>query len=90
MYKDGKIYSPLNDNQKELGCLPSDPDRRVSGYYFKYFIRPLLAELIGVMLFVFVGVTCLYPKATGTGRIGAALAHGFVLFVMVAITATAR
>lgn len=57
---------------------------------FLDFIRPLFAELFGVMFFVFVGVTCLYPNANYTGTITSSLAHAFILFVMVAATATAR
>ncbi|XP_028393976.1 aquaporin-8-like isoform X1 [Dendronephthya gigantea] len=91
MYKSGKKYTPLNEDQEELklSCFPSDSNQNAPGYYFKYFIQPLMAELIGVMFFVFVGVTCLSPIATEAGQIVAALAHGFILFVMVAITATA-
>lgn len=81
-------YTALKDAGKEFEDCPSsesDP-----AYCFAHFIRPLLAELFGVMFFVFVGVTCLSPTATGTSRISTALAHAFILFVMVAATAEVR
>ena len=81
MHKETQTYTSLED---------TDPEPKTAAYYFKHFIRPVLAELFGVMFFVLVGVTCLCPNANGTARIATALAHGFILFVMVAVTAKAR
>ena len=81
-------YTAMKDTGKEFeDCPPSESD---PAQCFTHFIRPLLAELFGVMFFVFVGVTCLSPAATETSPISAALAHAFILFVMVAATAEVR
>ena len=90
MKKRTEHYTPLKETWQE-DCPPlGESDPATQAYCFTYFIRPLLAELLGVMFFVFVGVACLCPKATGTGRIATALAHAFILFVMVAVTANLR
>ena len=89
MYKASSSYTPMNETWQE-GSSPREPDKGTASYCFLHFIRPILAELFGVMFFVFVGVTCLCPNATGTGRIATALAHAFALFVMVAVMANVR
>ena len=89
MYKGQSTYIPMDKSWSE-GCSSREPEKRTASYCFLYFLRPVLAEFFGVIFFVFVGVTCLCPNATGTGRIAAALAHAFALFVMVAVMAKVR
>ena len=89
MSKASPSYTPMKDTWQESSSL-REPDKGTAAYCFVYCILPILAELFGVMFFVFVGVTCLCPNATGTGRIATALAHAFALFVMVAVMAKAR
>ena len=89
VHKESSSYTPMSETGQE-NCSPREPEKGAPSFYFLYFIRPILAELLGVLFFVFVGVTCLCPNATGTGRIATALAHGFALFVMVAVMANVR
>ena len=56
--------------------------RTTSMVYFK-FVRPCLAELVATMLFVYVDVCSIEGK-------GAGFTHGFILFVLVAVTAGVR
>ena len=89
MRKGTKSYNPL-EQMSEGECSQDHRDMTGAGYCFLTFIRPFVAELLGVMLFVFVGVTCLCKVPTGASRISTALAHAFTLFVMVAVTAKVR
>ena len=79
MYKALAKYTPMNETWQE-GSSPREPDKGTASYCF----------VIRCYVFVFVGVTCLYPNATRTGRIATALAHAFALFVMVAVMAKVR
>lgn len=76
-------YIPLVKSDKST---PSTPPRRptmASVIFFK-FIRPCMAEMLGTMTFVFVGV-CSVSLGNYAG-----FTHGFILFVNVAATATVR
>jgi hypothetical protein len=87
--KGAKRYIPLEETGEEV-CPSPEPDPRTAAYMFIHFIRPLFAELFGVMFFVFVGVSSVCRNKTGTARIATGLAHAFTLFVMVAATAKVR
>lgn len=54
--KGAKRYIPLEETGEEV-CPSPEPDPRTVAYMFIHFIRPLFAELFGVMFFVFVGVS---------------------------------
>jgi hypothetical protein len=73
------------DNNFEIQELPSRT--RVSSNVFYTFIRPCVAEMLATMCFVFVDL-CSVGSPYHAGLAG--FTHGFVLFVLVAATATVR
>ena len=73
------------EQEEEKGVLMEEPKRVASlreVIFFK-FVRPCIAEFIATMLFVFVAVCSISGRAAG-------FTHGFILFVLVAVTATVR
>ncbi|KAJ8387126.1 hypothetical protein AAFF_G00160660 [Aldrovandia affinis] len=52
---------------------------------FERYAQPLLAELLGSTLFIFVGCASVVENVEGTGRLQPALAHGLALGIVIAI-----
>ena len=53
-------------------------------------IKATAAEFLAVVLFVFVGVTAVQNNKDATDVVGVALAHGFMIFVLISITGHVR
>lgn len=58
---------------------PSQP------HWFERYIQPCVAELLGSMLFIFIGCLSVVEDTGGTGRLQPALAHGLALGLSIAI-----
>ena len=56
-------------------------ERKSTSFYEEY-VQPVLAELYGSALFIFVGCACVVGN-TGSGVIQPALAHGLALGVVI-------
>ena len=85
----GSQTFPRMDEERtfQIDELPSRT--RVSSALFHRYIRPCVAEMLATMSFVFVDVCSVYMYAKNQGTY-AGFTHGFILFVLVASTASIR
>lgn len=69
----------VNENSLSLSVAPDQTSTKSSWY--PHVIQPCVAEFIGIVLFVFIGVVAATVK--GTLLIDVALAHGFTITLLV-------
>ncbi|XP_053551053.1 aquaporin-8 [Bombina bombina] len=54
-------------------------------HWYEQYVQPCLAELLGTMLFVFIGCVSVIENGDSTGRLQPAIAHGLALGLTIAI-----
>ncbi|XP_041942208.1 LOW QUALITY PROTEIN: aquaporin-8-like [Alosa alosa] len=66
---------------------PDGPEKKLSrrAALFLRYVQPCLAELLGSMLFIFIGCLSVVENVNGTGRLQPALAHGLALGIVIAV-----
>ncbi|KAG5279925.1 hypothetical protein AALO_G00083060 [Alosa alosa] len=64
---------------------PDGPEKKLSrrAALFLRYVQPCLAELLGSMLFIFIGCLSVVENVNGTGRLQPALAHGLALGIVI-------
>ncbi|KAM8824496.1 aquaporin-8-like [Synchiropus picturatus] len=73
----------LSEARTSFLKLDSKPDPSRPANSFERHVQPCLAELLGTMLFVFIGCLSVIENPEGGGRLQPALVHGLAIIVLV-------